>query len=220
MQLLSIDFLSGTGTSPASARSGLTGLGSPDLINWTNLGVQTGNQLNFDPAHHSPPYVAHKSDKKKRLLVTHPLDLTYFVGGAQGGWPGRFKVGDGVIFTNDVPPDNVDETWKESIIIHVPDGIRGAGVQFDIRPPARPPGTPAASVDFTAHIVSRHRNWVDFLETKSPGSIAPGQAPGSAVFVGLASTTLVPDFVTIELWVTSRNGQQLDFAINQVSMVS
>lgn len=220
MKLPSIDFLSGPGTSPAAARAQLTAFGTPDLINWTNLGVGTGNQLNFDPAHHSPPFVAHKSDKNKRILVTHPLDLTFFVGGSQGGWPGRFSVGDGLIFTNEVPPDNVDETWKESIIIHIPVGIRGVGVQFDIRPPKRPPGEPAASVDFTAHAVTRHRNWVDYLRTKAAGSIGPGSAAGSAVFVGLASPTPVTDYVTFEVWVTSRNGQQLDFAINQVTLIS
>ena len=219
-QLPSFDFFSGAGTTPTGARSGLTGLGAPDLINWANMGVQTGNQLDFKSATRHPPFVSHKSDKGKLVLVTHPLDLTYFVGGSQGGWKGRFKNGDGVIFTNDVPPDEVNETWKESIIIHVPPGFRGAGVQFDIKPPIRPPGELPASVNFTAHIACRHKNWVNFLQAKTPGSIGLGQPAGSAVFLGTASITAGADFVTIELWVTSGNGQQLDFAINQVALVS
>lgn len=219
-QLPSLDFFSGPGTTPNGARSGLTGLGTSDLINWANMGVQTGNQLDFKPATRHPPFVSHKSDNGKLVLVTHPLDLTYFVGGAQGGWKGRFKNGDGVLFTNDVPPDVVDETWKESIIIHLPAGVRGGGVQFDIKPPVRPPGEPPASVNFTAHIVCRQDDWVHFLETKASGSIAPGQAAGSAVFLGTASALPGLKFITIELWVTSGNGQQLDFAINQVSLVT
>jgi hypothetical protein len=49
--------------------------------------------------------------------------------------------------------------------------------------------------------------------------VAIGQPAGSAVFVGVASSAAAADFVTLELWVTSGNSQQLDFAVNQVTLV-
>ncbi len=213
-ELSSHSFVSGGGISAGAARAELLAEGGPtSTINWANMGLATGSLLDFRPGTRTPPFARAKAGNRD-VMITHPLDLIYFTSGSQAGWMGRFGQGDGVIFTNDVPPQQATDPWKESIILHLPFGIRGAGMQFDIKPP-----NVGATPEFTAHILSRHRNWSDYILAEGTGSIAPGQPAGSAVFVGTMGFDGLADYVTLEIWVTARNGQQIDFAINQVSLL-
>ncbi len=214
--LPSIPFASGGGVTPATARRRLRDKrpGTPDLVNWSNMGVGSGNGLSFHPDTRSPPFALAKTDSRRDVLITHPLDLTYFASAADNGWDARFRKDEGVILTREIPPQSPPVGWHESIILHLPFGIRGGGMQFDIQPLSDSPST-----EFTAHVISRHRNFVDTMETKALGSIRLGQPRGSAVFVGLCSTANAADFLTLEVWVTSGNHFQLDFAINQVTLL-
>ncbi len=195
---------SGGGVTPAQARAGFAG---DDTIEWSNFPNRSLLQFSTDPAT-GAKFVSHRTTGNRDIVITHPLDIIRLAQGDAGGWAGNFPNREAVIFTNDKPPEQVDDPMKESIVIHFRTPVRGVGLQFQGSTLSQSP-----TLSFKANLVL----WdLDRSDWGQPGHAIGTAADASAVFLGaFAANALVS---TAQIYVNAMNGQQIDFAIGAISV--
>lgn len=198
---------SGNGTSPNQAR---VQFGGTDTIDWATLPFANRAVLTFtvDPAT-GTRFVPFATTNSHNCVITHPLDLVRLTQGPVGGWSGNFPAGEALLFTNDRPPP-VTDPLKESIVIHFRQPVRGVGLQFE-----GTTVTPSQNTRFKANLVlwdMNRSNW------GQPDSALGAIADQSAVFLGAVAAN--PVVSTVQIYVDAMNGQQIDFAIGNISVVT
>jgi hypothetical protein len=200
---------SGNGLASATARMQF---GANDLIDWNDLPVPNLSQLPFttDPAT-GVGFVRGASKAAKGYAITHPLDLLRVTQGPTGGWFGNFAPGDPLLFTNDRPPP-VHDPLKESIVVYFRSPVRGVGVQFQGMT-----ARPAQNPQFRANMVLWHSNRKDWGQPPSAVGFSDNGNNGSAVFLSAMAAT--PVVSAVQFYVDAMNGQQIDFALGNVSIL-
>jgi hypothetical protein len=208
---------SGQGVSVNQARNQLAG---NDRIEWSALPFQNGTPLVYstDPAT-GIAFVRGQSQSGRSYSITHPLDLIRLTQGpGQAGWLGNFNPGEPLLFTNDRPPSVAGrDPFKESIIIHFPQPVRGVGMQLQGLT-LNNKLTGKNELQFNANILFWHANRTDWGQPDPALGLSTNSNDGSAVF--LAATVANPIISTVQVYVEGLNTHQIDFAIGTMNVLN